>query len=484
MRGTTFNSTPLCSLFVSCLVARLAPTRELGPHPSVPELFAENFLSTQSPTLDAFYQLTSTTTGQNIHKLLNKAWVADSATTLRLIFHLRSIHEGKGEKENFYRAFGWLFKHHPRTAITSLTQLVAQVCSLPQKRNAKATHGTFKDLLNIVCLSLMSDLESPSTDLGYLHQYPPWSPEGKQQLLKRRKQQARADRPLNYKNPGYIRKPQPPSSSPQGQVHADLIKAQKQLSAELGRQKHEAYLRTRRLQRRQTSYHLLETRLRDDPRFRALYITVARIFADALRADLKIFKILENVDLLPDQRFALRRRITMAAKWAPSIGASHDKNTNLATAIAALLVNQVAHPYERADTFLQRVAPHVDPVRGIDSEVAHDIRSFTRRHMISPLRELMKITERDMSANRWGDINYSRVPSLCMSINKLHFFKHDEDRFVKYLVDVLNGKKKISGGVLLPHALVKRALELIKLKETPKSFPITPDHIIEGPSYL
>lgn len=37
--------------------------------------------------------------------------------TLKIIFHGRSIHEGKCFKEEFYFALGWLFDKHPRTLL-------------------------------------------------------------------------------------------------------------------------------------------------------------------------------------------------------------------------------------------------------------------------------------------------------------------------------------------------------------------------------
>lgn len=35
--------------------------------------------------------------------------------TLKIIFHARSIHEGKGSKKIFFRCASWLWEKHPRT---------------------------------------------------------------------------------------------------------------------------------------------------------------------------------------------------------------------------------------------------------------------------------------------------------------------------------------------------------------------------------
>lgn len=64
---------------------------------------APAFSSTLSPTLDAFNGLRPGVPGSHIFDLLDKAWAEDPLLTLRLIWNLRSIHHGKGEKELFYQ---------------------------------------------------------------------------------------------------------------------------------------------------------------------------------------------------------------------------------------------------------------------------------------------------------------------------------------------------------------------------------------------
>ena len=56
-----------------------------------------------------------------------------------------------------------------------------------------------------------------------------------------------------------------------------------------------------------------------------------------------------------------------------------------------------------------------------------------------------------MSANRWKEIRYNRVSSVCMNNNMALFYSHDPEGFEKYLTDVELGQKTISGATLLPH---------------------------------
>jgi hypothetical protein len=116
---------------------------------------APAYNSTNSAILDAFNNLSDRTPSSDVDKYLSKSWLEDPGLTLRLIWTLRSIPDGKGLKEAFYRcvsivlrtvlffysmpfplfnrAFGWLYKNHPRTAISNLHLLVEPVC-LPVKK--------------------------------------------------------------------------------------------------------------------------------------------------------------------------------------------------------------------------------------------------------------------------------------------------------------------------------------------------------------
>lgn len=61
------------------------------------------FASTLSPTLDAFEFLSPACEPRSISGYLDKAWNEDPSLTLRIIWNIRSIHEGKSDKMLFYR---------------------------------------------------------------------------------------------------------------------------------------------------------------------------------------------------------------------------------------------------------------------------------------------------------------------------------------------------------------------------------------------
>ncbi len=64
---------------------------------------APAYSGTDSATLDAFSSISGRTKWGDMESYLENAWMEDSNLTLRIIWNLRSIHDGKGEKESFYR---------------------------------------------------------------------------------------------------------------------------------------------------------------------------------------------------------------------------------------------------------------------------------------------------------------------------------------------------------------------------------------------
>lgn len=89
-------------------VAAVAPNAMIDAlratvHQKRTENNAPTFSSTLVPTLDAYLGLRTGISGRKVDQYLGDAWVEDPDMTLRIIWNTRSIHDGKGEKELFYR---------------------------------------------------------------------------------------------------------------------------------------------------------------------------------------------------------------------------------------------------------------------------------------------------------------------------------------------------------------------------------------------
>lgn len=72
-------------------------------HQTLTKNLAPAYCATDSAVLDVFISLNRYTTWNEMESYLEAAWKEDSNLTLRIIWNLRSIHDGKGEKEAFYQ---------------------------------------------------------------------------------------------------------------------------------------------------------------------------------------------------------------------------------------------------------------------------------------------------------------------------------------------------------------------------------------------
>ncbi|KAG8906412.1 hypothetical protein FRB99_006914 [Tulasnella sp. 403] len=444
---------PKAAPSVSAAPANLAPS-----HPFMDALREEAnmtrtdnnapaFASTKSLALDAFSTLDQNTSTAEVHKLIRESWSEDPESTLRIIWNLRSIHEGKGAKYGFYRAFGWLYANHPKTAIGNLEVLVNQVIERKKKlktdkpkddkpatddissewtkveesedvERAGLAHGYYKDLLNLLCLAVSDSLGSANLDFSALEVPRPDHNDGRH----RRKSASRVKKGETKRT---------------GKEKAVEQKDASELAAAARKKAHV------------TAHEQLVSKLTSDARFKALYIAVSRIFAKSLAADKQTLKKLADPATPSAEKLKLKWSLTPAAKWAPSLQCFHDRTTNIATGIALAMYangNMEGLKQVRID------AP-------LDAADAHTVRGYYRRWIISPLRRYMEVPEIKMSDKEWNKIDYSRVSSQCMARNKEHFFKHDKSRLNEYLDNVAAGKRTISGATLLPHELVMEALQ-------------------------
>ncbi|KAI6909605.1 hypothetical protein KC318_g2920, partial [Hortaea werneckii] len=163
-----------------------------------------------------------------------------------------------------------------------------------------------------------------------------------------------------------------------------------------------------------------------DSFYKALHMTVARLFADQLKLDL--------ARLVTDSK-AQMKRITLCGKWAPSLKGMHDQHTFITSTIAELLFPDV--------------------ISSTDREAALKIaRQQYQLNVLSPLRKTLEIVEQPTTAEDFGSIKYERVPSLAMKQYTNLFARKDIEQFDAYIENVAQGKARISGATLLPSTLV------------------------------
>jgi hypothetical protein len=144
--------------------------------------------------------------------------------------------------------------------------------------------------------------------------------------------------------------------------------------------------RLKRVQRAAETQTRLAAKLQQHEVFRALYIAVARIFAQSLSAEIDILRssVDSGAGLSLDQRWGVARQISLAPKWAPTLGQSHDRATNICTAIAQILYAQGS---------MGSLSGRFNIGQPLEENALHTIRGYYRRWIVSPLRRVTKVTE-------------------------------------------------------------------------------------------
>ncbi|XP_068307162.1 uncharacterized protein [Pyrus communis] len=388
-----------------------APPPQPNPAPSgsrPPMGFTENgsgtFRSSGNACLDLFFQVVPSTPASYINQQLPLAWAHDALTTLKLICNLRGVRgTGKSDKEGFYTAAFWLHKNHPKTLACNLASF--------------AEFGYFKDMPEILYRLLEGhDVRKKQRE--------EWSIAKGRLLGRRRSTIRRLARRRTRRTSTKITKAASGAINRRRQSEPKVVKMMKALErVKLEKEKASAARKEKKIAMAKKAV----ARYLRDPDYRFLHHQVSDLFAECLKSDLENFKSNEY------------KKITLAAKWCPSLDSSFDRSTLLCEAIARKVFPRESYPeYEGVE----------------EAHYAYRVRDRLRKEVLVPLRKVLQLPEVYMGANQWGAIPYNRVASVAMKLYKEKFMKHDEERFKKYLGDVMAGKSKIAAGALLPHEII------------------------------
>ena len=85
------------------------------------------------------------------------------------------------------------------------------------------------------------------------------------------------------------------------------------------------------------------------------------------------------------------------------------------------------------------------------------INEISYRKLVRGIRKKIKAVEELMSARKWGEINYSSVPSQAARIYRKAFERHDEERYNAFIEKAEKGEVKIQAGTLYPYQIYKSA---------------------------
>ncbi|KAF4455512.1 hypothetical protein F53441_2174 [Fusarium austroafricanum] len=413
------------------------------------------YRSSQDPLVDLFQELEEVVSGIRLNELLSSAWKENPLATLRIIFNSRSIHLGKSSRTTFYRCAGWLAQNHPLTLVANLPWLSRPVINkkaekkedddvvLVDEKNDEETrhdvkngvaHGYWKDLLNILAIAANDKLTVLDNPKDVLNSENPGIIRGKSITKlggrggRRSKGVARAMRSRGGRRGrgGLVR------GCGRGSRYSGTSRDDDsdEVTEKKANQDHKELRRETRANRHETAVTIFN----NDPVYRALHLSIARLFAEQLEKDIGALR--------GDDKKA-KRSISLCGKWAPTQDHFHDRHTFIVSTIAEILYpresidNEMLKPTDDRETYLR----------------------FAReeyRKDTSALRKHLEIVERAITDNKFEDIKYDRVPSLAMNQYSKLFIEKDIDRFGKYLDKVAEGKANISGATLLPSTLIQK----------------------------
>ena len=146
-------------------------------------------------------------------------------------------------------------------------------------------------------------------------------------------------------------------------------------------------------------------------------------------------------------------QISLCAKWAPREGKHFDKKLQIVSKLCAKMF----------------------PECYIGSTKMHRQVHMLYRKMVSKLSKALDVTEIYMTAKKWAEINFHKVPSRCLKINRKGFlnealkkvigydefekgnrFPTDEDRVEcrKHLIEFMKNPENVKSGTVFPHEII------------------------------
>ncbi|KAL6580639.1 hypothetical protein OROMI_008663 [Orobanche minor] len=398
---TTTTTTTKSDPFMDLMVQKFnkIPIEE-NPPMGLTENFSPTFLSTGDPCLDFFFHVVPDTPPETLTLRLKLAWDRDPLKALKLVCNLRGVKgTGKSDREGGYTAALWLHKNHPKT-------LASNVASF-------ASFGYFKDLLEI----LFRLLEGPDARKLSKDAYERWKwVQEKKKLAKEAREKRKEMRKLGKRSGESVYR------YGRYRFNRGLIRFNKAIP----KKRTEPVLshEEKRIKRAKAAVE----RFNRDRDFKFLHDRVSDYFAECLRSDLKMLNS------------GKPNKISLAAKWCPSLDSTYDQTTLLCETIAKKVFPRDEYPeYEGIQ----------------EAHYAYRVRDRLRKQVLVPLRKALELPEVFIGASDWGNIRYNRVASVAMKLYTDKFFKHDGERFQEYLDKVEKGEAKIAAGALLPHKIIE-----------------------------
>ena len=110
----------------------------------------------------------------------------------------------------------------------------------------------------------------------------------------------------------------------------------------------------------------------------------------------------------------------------------------------------------KPDALLCKWLPRKGQYKGLAKKI-QKYTGLTPKQYRKFIVEHTKVVEQQMCAKKWNEIEYEHVPSVAINKYNKAWYRNDEDRFIKYLEKVRDGKSKINASVIYPHDIIRGA---------------------------
>jgi hypothetical protein len=141
-------------------------------------------------------------------------------------------------------------------------------------------------------------------------------------------------------------------------------------------------------------------------------------------------------------------KLTLVAKWMPSINTSSAHTRTMARWVAKAL----------------------------------EMNDKQYRKTLSRLRSRLRVVEKLMSANGWTGVNYDAVPSYAAKLYKKAFAKHDPVRYKSWQDGLVKGTSKVNASTLFPYDLLREVRQKMKADAvTEAQWKALPNYLAKNP---
>lgn len=156
----------------------------------------------------------------------------------------------------------------------------------------------------------------------------------------------------------------------------------------------------------------------------------------------------------------IKNKPEMAARIAvkiPEIGRWDDVLVMLGTPLQDLALEMIREGLAQGNQLCAKWMPRPTKKHAKTAKIIHTYLGMEPKQYRKLLVALTNVVEQQMCAQKWDEIEYSKLPSKAAARYQKAFGVHDATRYNKYIEALEKGEAKINAGAIFPHDVVLSA---------------------------